>query len=107
MLSALNIMPYTTKTYDKSNRDYLQSVNNNMLANAMNKSDSKESKNEKKRRSRSSTRDGSFVRSRSQSAARDSGMGSRSVSLTSLNSEGYAVRIWSVFRVQNVSEKVL
>lgn len=53
-------------------------------------------------RSKSRTSSGSFSRdrslSRTQSEGRSTGMGSKSLSLTSLNSEGYCVRICLVFK---------
>lgn len=84
-LTALNIMPYSTKSYDKSSRDYLQTVTpKNTISNV--------SSSDKTRKSRSSNRSGSYARSRSASGVRDSGMGSRSLSSSSINSEGYVVR---------------
>lgn len=75
-LTALNIMPYSSSSsYDKSNLDYKTNISNS-----------------EKRKGRSMSRNGSFARSRSASAIRDSNMGSRSISMSSINSEGYIVR---------------
>lgn len=72
------ITPNYSKTYDNNNRDYLKSDAGH-------------------RSRRDLGRTGSFNRDRSLSRSRNSlassGMGSKSVSLTSLSSEGYIVRI--------------
>lgn len=90
-LTALNIMPYSTKSYDKSSRDFLQTVNNPYSNSTVSSNSTSTGNSDKGRKGRQMNRNGSFARSRSASAIRD---GSRSVSMTSLNSEGYVVRFF-------------